>query len=206
MSRPAVPEDFIQNIIAPACENDEAVMEAFRKTPRRKFMDEAIHRSAYKDDALPIGYGQTISKPSTVAFMTKELNLEPSHTVLEIGTGSGFQAAILSRIAGRVYTVERISELYHRALSLLRRMFILNVKFKLDDGTLGWPDNAPFDRILAACETTKVPDELVNQLAENGRMLIPVNGKIVLYVKENGELTEKPLRDCRFVDFVSETG
>jgi len=197
-----IPESYIADIVGPACDWDKKVVEAFLKTPRHKFVDEAMLKMAYLDDALPIGYGQTISKPSTVAYMTKQLELEPHHKVLEIGSGSGFQAAILSRLCDTVYTVERIPELHRRAYGIIRRVFIRNVKMKIEPVKLGWTDNAPYDRIIATAEGKTVPEELIEQLAEGGMMLIPARGRLVKVYKKEGKIIEEPLADCSFVDFV----
>jgi protein-L-isoaspartate(D-aspartate) O-methyltransferase len=197
-----IPEEYFTKIVGPACDWDKAIMEAFAKTPRHKFVDEAMLKMAYLDDALPIGYGQTISKPSTVAYMTKQLELEPHHEVLEIGTGSGFQASILGRLSKMVYSVERIGELHRRAYTLIKRIPVRNVRMKLEPKKLGWPENGPYDRIIATAEGKTVPVELIEQLADGGMMLIPSDGKLVKVRKEGDNVTEEPLADCSFVDFV----
>lgn len=204
MHRNSVPPSFITDTVAPACGNDRRIIEAFLKTPRAKFIDEAMCRRPYADDALPIGFGQTISKPSTVALMTKTLRLEPHHKVLEIGSGSGFQAAILSRLCGRVYTVERIPELYRRAMAIVHKMLITNIRFKLDDGHLGWAENGPYDRIIATAEAKNLPEELLAQLSDGGIMLLPLGGYITEIVKEQGEVHSRKVTVCSFVDFVCE--
>jgi protein-L-isoaspartate(D-aspartate) O-methyltransferase len=134
--------------------------------------------------------------------MTDALRLEPTHRVLEIGSGSGFQAAILSRLCKTVYTVERIPELYRRAMDKIRKLNITNVRFKLDDGNMGWVENGPYDRIIAPAEAKQVPRELVAQLGEGGIMLIPLDGSIVEIVKNSEEISHKKIADCSFVDFV----
>jgi protein-L-isoaspartate(D-aspartate) O-methyltransferase len=202
MHRNSVPHSFITETVAPACGNDKRIIEAFLKTPRAKFIDEAMCRRPYADDALPIGFGQTISKPSTVALMTKTLRVEKHHKVLEIGSGSGFQAAILSRLCNKVYTVERIPELYRRAMGIVQKLLITNIRFKLDDGNLGWSENGPYDRIIATAEARHLPEELLAQLADDGIMLIPLGGSITEIIKENGEIRSKKIADCSFVDFV----
>lgn len=202
MHRNIVPHSFLADIVAPACSGDKQVLDAFLKTPRAKFIDEAMCRTPYTDDALPIGFGQTISKPSTVALMTKALRLEKKHTVLEIGSGSGFQAAILSRLCARVYTVERIPELYRRAMSIIHKMGIFNVKFKLDDGNLGWSENGPYDRIIATAEAKNLPSELLAQLADGGILLLPLDGSITEVVRDGEEYSYNKIAECSFVDFV----
>jgi len=199
-----VPESFIKEIVSPACCGDERIIEAFREFPRISFISDAISRSAYTDNALPIGFGQTISKPSTVAAMLHALKLTGNETVLEIGTGSGFQTALLSKLAKRVYTVERIRDLFLSAMTIVKRHMGFNVMFKLDDGHLGWPDNAPFDRIIAAAEAREMPELLTGQLKDGGIMLLPLKGRIIEFVKEGDSLKETDLGPCSFVDFVRE--
>ncbi|MGD9807295.1 MAG: protein-L-isoaspartate(D-aspartate) O-methyltransferase [Deferribacterales bacterium] len=197
-----IPESYIKEAVGPACKWDKDIIEAFLKTPRHKFLDEAMLKMAYKDDALPIGYGQTISKPSTVAFMTKMLEVGSDHTVLEIGTGSGFQAAILSKLCKTVYSVERVPELHKRSYNIIKRIPLRNVKMRLQPTILGWPDMGPFDRIIATAEGKIVPQELIDQLAEGGLMLVPADGKLMRVTKCEGEVKIEPLAECSFVDFV----
>lgn len=197
-----VPQRFLNEIIAPAACGNSAVVDAFARTPRALFVDEAMRMQAYSDNALPIGFGQTISKPSTVAAMTAALEPTPDCTVLEIGTGSGFQAAILARVCKEVFTVERIRELHSRARTVIRSVPIGNVRFKLDNGSFGWPEMAPFDRILCACEASVFPEELADQLTDSGIMLLPLNGKLMKYSKADGKLNAIELSTCSFVDFV----
>lgn len=202
MTKPRIPEEYITKIVGPACGWDKRIIEAFIKTPRHIFLDEAMHKMAYLDEALPIGYGQTISKPSTVAYMTKALDLQPEHKVLEIGTGSGFQASILARLSDTVYTVERIGELHRRTYQIIKRIPLRNVKMKLEPEKLGWEEFAPYDRIICTAEGKTVPVELTDQLKDGGLMLIPANGRIQQVTKNEGKVTIKPLIQCSFVDFV----
>jgi protein-L-isoaspartate(D-aspartate) O-methyltransferase len=153
---------------------DARVLEAMGKVPRHLFVDEAIRDRAYGDHPLPIGEGQTISQPFMVARMTELLRLTGREKVLEIGTGSGYQAAVLAQLAARVCAVERIAKLATRARETLEEMGINNVWVRMANGTFGWPDEAPFDRILVAAGGPSVPPPLVEQLAEGGRMIIPV--------------------------------
>lgn len=197
-----IPESYIKEAVGPACQWDEGIINAFLKTPRHRFLDEAMLKMAYQDDALPIGYGQTISKPSTVAFMTKMLEVTSEHTVLEIGSGSGFQAAILSKLCKVIYTVERVPELHKRAYQIIKRIPLRNVKMKLEPRKLGWPENGPYDRIIATAEGKVVPQELIDQLADGGLMLVPADGKLMRVTKSDGEVSIEPLADCSFVDFV----
>ena len=155
--------------------SDERVLEMIRTTPRHLFMEEALAHQAYDDTALPIGYGQTISQPWVVARMT-ELLIEPGvpRRVLEIGTGCGYQAAILAGLCEQVYSVERIRPLLDQARARLRELGLARVQLRHADGGLGWPAEAPFDGILAACARAEVPEELLEQLADGGRLVMPV--------------------------------
>lgn len=155
--------------------NNETVLEAMRNIPRHMFVDEALAHRAYEDTALPIGHNQTISQPYIVARMT-ELLIESGRPekVLEIGTGSGYQTALLAAFAKDVYTVERIKALQEKTRKLLRTLKLYNVLYRYADGTLGWEEKGPFDGILAAAAPSKVPDELLQQLAIGGRLIIPV--------------------------------
>lgn len=198
-----VPEKFIEDIIAPACNNNEAIKQAFRDVPRHKFIDEALSSIAYQDDALPIGFGQTISKPSTVAYMTNVLSLNSHDSVLEIGTGSGFQSGILSRLCKSVYTVERIGALYNRSSSILRRMHLSNIHFKIDNGKIGWKENAPFDKIIVTAGADLIPEELADQLNVGGVLVMPLKNRITFGTKtEDGFSWTDTDRNCKFVEFV----
>ena len=197
-----VPEKFIREIIAPACNYEKRICEAFVKVPRHKFVDEALITLSYNDDALPIGYGQTISKPSTVAYMTYLLDPQKSDRVLEIGTGSGYQAAILSKLVNEVYTVERISALYSKASKTIRSMFINNVRFKVDNGVIGWQEHSPYDKIIVTAEADILPEDLLFQLKEGGLMVIPLKGELKLLKKKKDSFTELSVGECKFVKFV----
>lgn len=157
---------------------NEEVLRVIGNMPRHLFVDEAMANRAYEDSALPIGFGQTISQPFIVARMTEAVlgdnPAEKPQKVLEIGTGSGYQAAILSMLVARVYTVERIQELYKRAQELMQRLQLRNIQCKYDDGTIGWPQQAPFDAIIVTAAPSQVPEALLEQLAVGGRMVIPV--------------------------------
>jgi protein-L-isoaspartate(D-aspartate) O-methyltransferase len=190
---------------------DERVLDAFRKVPRHLFVDEALFEQAYDDNALPIGLRQTISQPYVVALMTQMLELKENEKILEIGTGSGFQTAILAQFSKRVYTVERIRDLGERALQKLRAMGYANVVFKVGDGTKGWQQHSPFDKILVTAAAPYTPEELLKQLAPNGRLLIPVGERYVqqleLYIKkaDNSVIKESTL-GVVFVPLVRDTG
>lgn len=156
---------------------DERVLEAFRRVPRHRFVEEALYEQAYDDNALPIGLGQTISQPYVVALMTQLLELKKDEKILEIGTGSGFQAAILAHFSRRVYTIERNRQLGNRARKLLRDMGYENIVFKVADGTRGWVQYGPFEKIIVTAGAPAVPEELARQLADGGRMVIPTGGR-----------------------------
>ncbi|MEF3255783.1 MAG: protein-L-isoaspartate(D-aspartate) O-methyltransferase [Deferribacterales bacterium] len=196
-----IPEKYIK-IIAKNCNNDERIIEAFLKAPRNRFVDEALSMIAFDDNALPIGYGQTISKPSTVAYMTYILSPQNSDKVLEIGTGSGFQAAILSQLSEFVYTVERIPQLSYKASTLLKRMNFKNIKFKVDNGQIGWEEFAPYDKIIATASANEIPSPLLNQLKIGGRMVIPIKDRIKIIDKLDDKIVISDGDECNFVDFV----
>jgi len=186
---------------------DPKVLRAIETVPRELFVDEAFIDHAYQDIALPIECGQTISQPFVVAFMTEKLALEPTHKVLEVGTGSGYQAAVLSHLCRRVYTVERWRELQKAAEERLARLKINNVTTIIGDGWLGWPPQAPFDRIIVTAAALDAPAALLDQLKEGGRMIIPLgetrdSQSLVQIDKTEEGLVEKPLLPVRFVPLV----
>jgi len=156
---------------------DERVLDAFRKVPRHLFVDQLFTVQAYDDNALPIGSGQTISQPYIVALMTQSLELTKDQKILEIGTGSGFQTAILAQFSRRVYTIERQRDLGETARKRLREMGYENVVFKIGDGTLGWIQHGPFDRIIVTAGAPVVPPTLAKQLANDGIMIIPTGNR-----------------------------
>lgn len=190
---------------------DKAVLDAMRSLPRHRFVEEALAYKAYSDSPLPIGEGQTISQPYIVALMSEKLELESGMKVLEIGTGSGYQAAVLAAMGADVYTVERIKKLFFSARKRFMDMRLFSVKVKLDDGTMGWPEEAPYDRIIVTAGGPEVPVPLLDQLAEGGRMLIPVgesrrNQRLVLVEKKDGKFIESNLGAVAFVDLVGSHG
>ncbi len=190
---------------------DQAVLSAMRKVPRHLFVAEALAGKAYEDHPLPIGLGQTISQPYIVAVMSQLLQAKPGMRVLEIGTGSGYQAAVLAEMGLEVYTVERLRELYDRTSSLLMRLRYRTVRLKLSDGTEGWPESGPFDRIIVTAGGPSVPRPLVEQLADPGLMVIPVGEerrgqRLVLVRKENGAIVQEGHERVAFVDLVGSHG
>lgn len=189
---------------------DERVLAAFRKVKRHLFVPEKHRDLAYSDQPLPIGHDQTISQPYIVAFMTEALDLEESDKVLEVGTGSGYQAAILAEICREVYTIEIIQPLGASARQLLEELNYTNVHVKIGDGYKGWAAHAPYDAIIVTCSPTHVPEPLKDQLAEGGRMIIPVGKKyaqeLVQLRKKEGELVEESVLPVRFVPMVDDGG
>ncbi len=153
---------------------DPRVLEAMEKVPRHKFLPPHLWDEAYDDGPLPIGYGQTISQPYVVAYMTEQLQLTGTEKVLEIGTGSGYQTAILAELAKEVYSIEIVPELGHRAARILKELGYTNVHVRIGDGYRGWPEEAPFDAILLAAAPDHIPQPLLDQLKEGGRMILPV--------------------------------
>ena len=153
---------------------DRRVLDVMGRVPRERFVSPDAKARAYDDSALPIGLGQTISQPYMVALMTQHLRLEPTHRVLEIGTGSGYQTAILAELAGEVYTVERLPELSERAQRTLAGLGHTNIHFRVADGTLGWPEQAPFDRIIVTAVAPDAPRSLIDQVVEHGVIVLPV--------------------------------
>ena len=187
---------------------DRRVLEVMEKVPRHEFVPEEYRTFAYEDCPLPIGEGQTISQPYIVALMTECLNLKDDEKVLEVGTGSGYQAAILSELACEVYTIEILEPLSKRAEELLQKLGYRNVKAKCGDGYLGWEEYAPFDGIIVTCAPDHIPQPLIDQLAEGGRMVIPVGESGFIQVlkvveKREGKVT---VRDVTSVQFVPMTG
>jgi len=186
---------------------DPNVLRAMERIPRELFVDEAFSEHAYQDIALPIECGQTISQPFVVAYMTEKLDLKPSHKVLEIGTGSGYQSAILSQLCRRVYTIERWRELQKAAEARLAELKIANVTTIIGDGWLGWPPQAPFDRIIVTAAAVDAPAALLDQLKDGGRMIIPLgetrdSQSLVQIDKTPEGLAETPLLPVRFVPLV----
>jgi protein-L-isoaspartate(D-aspartate) O-methyltransferase len=185
---------------------DERVLAAMRRVPRHLFVDEALRDRAYGDHALPIGEEQTISQPYIVALMTSLLGLTGREKVLEVGTGSGYQAAVLAELARRVCSIERLPRLAQRARAVLDGLAYANVWVRVGSGTLGWPDEAPFDRILVAAGGPAVPPPLFEQLAPGGRMVMPLGDQeaqtLTLVENAGGTMKVTPHGDCKFVRLV----
>jgi protein-L-isoaspartate(D-aspartate) O-methyltransferase len=187
--------------------HDSSVLEAMRRVPRHLFVSPGSRGSAYEDHPLPIGHGQTISQPYMVAFMTQALRLRGPERVLEVGTGSGYQAAVLAELAAEVFSLERIPELAAAAEKTLASLGYGNIHLGTADGSLGWPEHAPYDRILVAAAAPRVPQALCAQLADNGIMVIPVGDwrraqQIVVARRTGGHLSMEQSIGCRFVPLV----
>jgi protein-L-isoaspartate(D-aspartate) O-methyltransferase len=184
------------------------VLEVMGRVPRHEFVPEPLRARAYGDHPLPIGYDQTISQPFIVAFMTEKLDPKPTDKVLEIGTGSGYQAAVLAGLVSNVYTIEIIEPLARRAEADLKRLGYTNVFVRVGDGYKGWPEAAPFDAIIVTCAPDHVPPPLVEQLKDGGRMIIPVGppGRQELYllVKQGGRVEQRAVLPVRFVPMTGE--
>ena len=182
--------------------NDDDVLNAMRKVPRHKFVPETHVKNAYRDSPLPIGQSQTISQPFIVAYMTEAADIDKNDKVLEIGTGSGYQAAILGEIAKEVYTIEIVPELAERSARVLSELGYKNVIAKQGNGYLGWPEHAPFDAILVTAAPDEIPQALVDQLAVDGKMVVPVgkgDQEMVILQKNKDGVTEKRTIPVRFV-------
>ena len=201
---------MVEEQLIPRSIHDQKTLEAMRKVPRHLFVEDALKNQAYGDYPLPIGRGQTISQPYIVALMTQALGLKGHEHVLEIGTGSGYQAAILSQICEKVYTVERIDTLLVQARKVFDSLHYLNILTKLDDGTNGWPEYSPYDVIIVTAGGPKIPLPLLEQLADPGILVIPVGDRGVqdlrLVTKKEGEIKEKTIELVRFVNLVGDHG
>ena len=197
---------MVENQIRARGVNNTLVLNAMKKVPRHLFVPADLQSSAYADRPLPIGLGQTISQPYIVGYMSEVINPHPKDIVLEIGTGSGYQAAVLAEIVKEVYTLEIVPELGKMAKERLENLGYTNIKAKVSDGYYGWKEYAPFDAIIVTAAAEQIPEPLIEQLADGGRMVIPIGGKfeiqnLVLVTKKNGEIKKKNLFSVRFVPF-----
>ena len=188
---------------------DQRVLDVMKVVERHKFVPERYSESAYKDGPLPIGYGQTISQPFIVAFMTENLKLKSSHKVLEIGTGSGYQAAVLSELCDHVYTIEIVNALANESTERLEKLGYKNITVLSGDGYKGWPEEAPFDRIMVTAAPEEIPELLIEQLAEGGIMVIPVGKQYeiqylwVITKEVGGQIKKEKILPVRFVPMVT---
>ena len=203
-------ERMVKNQLVPRGIDDQRVLDAMGRIHRHLFVEEALRGEAYNDHPLPIGHKQTISQPYIVALMTEALELKGTERVLEIGTGSGYQTAILAELAKAVYTVERVEPLLVKSKQLLQELGYTNIHFKVSDGTIGWEEFAPYDAVMVTAGAPKIPQPLLDQLAEGGRMVIPIGNRygqdLILVKKDKGRFLEKNLGGCRFVDLIGNHG
>lgn len=201
---------MISEQIIPGGIRDSKVIAAMSRVPRHMFVSPGMENQAYLDRPLPIGFGQTISQPLMVAIMTEELKLTGSERVLEIGTGSGYQAAVLAELVKDVFTVERITDLSIRARKVLYKLRYKNIKLKIGDGSLGWPEEGPYDAIIVTAGAPHVPDALKAQLADGGRLVIPVGGEelqsLEIIARDGSSFSRHVTTGCRFVKLVGKQG
>ncbi len=202
-NRAAARNKMVQQHLVERGIKDKRVLDAFRAVPRHRFLPAERQGSAYDDESILIGEGQTITPPYDVAFMTEALEPKPTDKVYEVGTGSGYQASILSRLVKDVYSVEIHRPLGERAARVIGELGYANVHTRVGDGYAGWPEEAPFDAIIVTCAPTKVPPPLIEQLKEGGRIVVPLGGKfdqrVHLMIKKDGKLVDKVLRPTLFV-------
>lgn len=203
-------ERMVAEQLVPRGIRDPLVLEAMGKVPRHRFVPEGMEQEAYDDRPLHIGLEQTISQPYMVAWMTEALELTGGEKTLEIGTGSGYQAAVLAEVSSRVYTVERFKELQDRARKILDELGYDNIFYHVSNGTLGWPENAPYNAIMVTAGAPRVPEPLLEQLAEGGRLLIPLGDRysqmLTKLTRQGERLTKENLGGCRFVALTGEHG
>ncbi|RMF94668.1 MAG: protein-L-isoaspartate(D-aspartate) O-methyltransferase [Candidatus Schekmanbacteria bacterium] len=206
----ALREKMIEEQLVERGITDVKVLFAMRKVPRHLFVPKSIEYKAYTDSALPIGEGQTISQPYIVALMTQSLLLQGEEKVLEIGTGSGYQTAILAEIASEVYSIERIGALTTRARKILDELGYTNISTRTFDGTYGWKDKAPFDAIIITAAAPSVPENLLKQLKDGGRLVAPIGTEssqdLVRIIKRGDELIEEKICSCLFVKLIGKYG
>jgi len=199
-------EKMVKNQLVPRGITDQGVLKAMKKVPRHLFVEEALVGEAYNDHPLPIGHQQTISQPYIVALMTQALELTGKEKTLEIGTGCGYQTAILAELSEKVYTIERIRPLMEEARALLAELNVLNVIFSAFDGTTGWKEYEPYDAIMVTAGAAKIPQPLLDQLADGGRMIIPIGDRmsqeLIRITRDKDHYDRKSLGGCRFVDLI----
>lgn len=203
-------QDMVKQQLIPRGIRDPRVLEAMGKVPREAFVPDAMKTQAYDDRPLPIGKDQTISQPYIVALMTEALELKGTETVLEVGTGSGYQAAVLAELCHTVYTVERIESLLDNAKNILQDLGYNNIRYKVFNGTLGWPEYAPYDGIIVTAAAPRIPKPLLEQLAEGGRVLVPVGDRLgqslIKVTRVDRGFFEKDLGGVRFVRLIGDYG
>ena len=190
--------------------NDLRLLEVVSRVPRHLFVQESLQHRAYGDTPLPIGENQTISQPYIVGAMTEALHLKGEERVLEIGTGSGYQTAIIAELCRQVFTIERLNNLSRKAQNVLESLNYMSIVFKMFDGTYGWPDQAPFDAILITASAPEIPGSLVKQLGDGGRLVAPIGEadkqKLVVLTKNGDRVSRRDLGDCKFVPLIGKYG
>lgn len=201
---------MIREQLIPRGINDNNVLNAMETVPRHLFVEDALRGQSYGDYTLPIGEGQTISQPYIVALMTQSLGLSPDSTVLEIGTGCGYQTAILSQLCAKVFTVERLKPLMIKARRTFDQLHYLNIICKIDDGTMGWAANGPYDAIMVTASGPTIPEALMAQLADPGRMVLPVGDRqsqeLIVVNKRQGQIEQSTIEYVRFVPLIGKQG
>lgn len=201
-------QKMVQEQLQPRGIKDPRVLAAMGKVPRQEFVAQDLRDKSYSDSSLPIGQDQTISQPFIVALMTEQLRLQPTDRVLEVGTGSGYQTAVLAELAKDVYSIEILEPMAKEASARLTRLGYSNAHVKAGDGYQGWPEVAPFDAIIVTCAPNKVPQSLIQQLKENGRMIVPVgtgmDQQLYLLEKKNGQLAQTAILPVRFVPMIGQ--
>lgn len=204
-------EQMVKSQIAARGVKDPATLSSMLEVPREIFVPDALNHAAYDDGPLPIGYGQTISQPYIVALMIASAKLNSTDTVLEIGTGSGYAAAVLSRVVSQVYTIERIPELAAQAQRRFQQLNYTNINVKVGDGSLGWPEVSPFDAIIVTAGAPVIPESFYNQLKDNGRVIIPIGDALSqqllrLHKQPKGQFMREILEFVRFVPLIGKQG
>lgn len=201
---------MIREQLLPRGISDERVLAAMAAVPRHLFVQDALRNQAYGDFPMPIGLGQTISQPYIVALMTQALELRGGESVLEIGTGCGYQTSVLARLADRVFSIERLKELHIRARQTLDQLQVFNALCTTDDGTVGWPQYGPFAAIIVTAAGPEIPQPLIDQLADPGRLVIPIGDRslqeLVVLTKEDGQLSRRVIHQVRFVSLIGQHG
>jgi len=204
------PESMIKDQLIKRGINGKKLLDAFRANPRHLFVPEDQKSQAYTDRPLPIGQGQTISQPYIVALMSDLLSVGPECRVLEIGTGSGYQTAILASLADSVFTIERKEKLQNRAKDIHRKLDLKNIMYKTGDGTTGWKEYSPFDRIIGTGSVPEIPDSLIDQLKDPGRLVIPAGSRrqqrLVLLIKKGGKISKEQKAYCSFLPLIGKEG
>ncbi|MFC1624123.1 protein-L-isoaspartate(D-aspartate) O-methyltransferase [Candidatus Omnitrophota bacterium] len=207
----ALQEKMVKEQLSGRDIRDKKVLDVFNKVPRHRFIDPTMHQDAYSDFPLSIGRGQTISQPYIVALMVQVLDIMKSDKVLEIGTGSGYETAILAELAQSVFSIERIESLATKAGDVLGELGYKDIEIKVDDGTLGWGEHAPFDKIIVTASSPNIPKPLIDQLSRGGRMVAPVGSRLnqrlaLLEKSEKGDFFERDICGCVFVPLIGKYG